>query len=121
MRRDTETADLFPPTRSGLAQQLGHAPHNHAARGTAGAATRAAADAVMPGMGTRCAAVLEALGAFGGVGATADEVADALGLIATQVRPRITQLADIGLIEQTGEFGTTALGRSSAKWRSKTF
>jgi predicted ArsR family transcriptional regulator len=50
---------------------------------------------------------------------TADEVAAHLGESVLSIRPRITELHELGLIEQTGERRRNASGRMAAVWRLK--
>lgn len=48
---------------------------------------------------------------------TPDEIADRLGLTVLSVRPRITELKELGLIEQTGVRRKNASGRDAHVWR----
>jgi hypothetical protein len=50
---------------------------------------------------------------------TADEIADRLGESVLSVRPRISELARMNLIERTGERRHNASGMSAHVWRSK--
>jgi predicted ArsR family transcriptional regulator len=47
---------------------------------------------------------------------TADEVAEALGESVLSVRPRISELAKLGILRQSGAWGCTATGSPAAKW-----
>lgn len=49
--------------------------------------------------------------------ATADEVADRIGSSILAVRPRVTELAKMGRIEDSGERRKNASGRSAIVWR----
>jgi len=49
--------------------------------------------------------------------ATADEVAERLGLSILSCRPRVTELARLGMIEETGERRDNASGRKAKVWR----
>lgn len=49
-------------------------------------------------------------------GATADEVADALRETVLAIRPRITELNRLGLIEDTGARRENISGRSAVVW-----
>lgn len=59
--------------------------------------------------------VLEAVRAAGRP-ISPDEVADALGKSILSVRPRFSELADRGLIRDTGQRGKTDEGRSCILW-----
>lgn len=48
---------------------------------------------------------------------TADEVALSLGLSILSVRPRITELSKLGLIEDSGQRRKNASGRKAIVWR----
>lgn len=50
---------------------------------------------------------------------TADQVAGMLGAAVTSIRPRVTELSILGAIEDSGQRGKTAAGRSSIAWRIK--
>ena len=49
--------------------------------------------------------------------ATADEVAEALDITPFSARPRVTELATLGVIEYTGERRPNISGRSAKVWR----
>jgi hypothetical protein len=73
----------------------------------------AAAEAMTPGIADLRGQVLGAYHAAGAVGATADEIAKRLDLSVLTVRPRATELFQLGLLEDTGirkpnESGMTA-------------
>lgn len=51
--------------------------------------------------------------------ATADEVAAALNKTVLAVRPRISELANAGLIEDSGERRKNSSGRSAIVWRAR--
>lgn len=71
-----------------------------------------AAEQVNAKLGAKQAAVLKSLSAFD-FGATADQIAGAMGLHVTQVRPRLTELVKKGLIERTDETRPSAMGKAS--------
>lgn len=50
--------------------------------------------------------------------ATCDEIAAAMNMKVTQIRPRVTQLAQIGFIEDSGERRKNADGNPAIVWRS---
>lgn len=50
---------------------------------------------------------------------TADEVARSLGLSVLSVRPRVTELFNLGLIEDSGHRRKNASGRRAIVWRVK--
>lgn len=50
-------------------------------------------------------------------GLTADEIADRLGLTILSIRPRVSELNRLGLIEQAGERRANASGRMAHVWR----
>jgi hypothetical protein len=52
-------------------------------------------------------------------GLTADEIAAELGESPFSIRPRVTELAQRGLIERTGERRKSSNGRMSHVWRLK--
>lgn len=49
--------------------------------------------------------------------ATADEVADRIGASILGIRPRMSELFDIGIIEKTEERRKNASGMSASVWR----
>lgn len=59
-------------------------------------------------------AVLDRLLAIGP--STGDELAQSLGVPVTSVRPRITDLARLGYVEDSGERRQNAAGRSAIVW-----
>jgi predicted ArsR family transcriptional regulator len=63
----------------------------------------------------QCAQVLNALRSIREGGA--EQIAEACGLDAYQVRKRTSELQDAGLIETTGERRKTRSGRSERVWR----
>lgn len=62
--------------------------------------------------------VLRAFGAHP-YGATADEIADALGRSILSVRPRVSELYRQGEIERTGERRRNDSGMSATVWRTR--
>lgn len=50
---------------------------------------------------------------------TPDEVATALGMSVLSIRPRITELKELDLIEKTGEHRANASGQKANVWRAK--
>lgn len=60
----------------------------------------------------------KALDVIGNQPATADEVADQIGASILAVRPRVTELAKMGWIEDSGVRRKNASGRSAIVWRS---
>lgn len=60
----------------------------------------------------------KALDAISRQPATADEVAGQVGASILAMRPRITELAKMGRIEDSGERRKNASGRSAIVWRS---
>ena len=77
--------------------------------------SEAAAEAIR-----ECAATLraKALDAISRQPATADEVADQVGASILAMRPRVTELAKMGQIEDSGERRKNASGRSAIVWRT---
>lgn len=60
-----------------------------------------------------------ALGLLSKQALTADEVANALKVSVLSVRPRITELFKLGLIDETGERRANESGLKAAVWRAK--
>ncbi len=52
-------------------------------------------------------------------GMTADEVADSLGKSVLAIRPRVTELFKLGLIEDSGYRRANASGRMAVVWRTR--
>lgn len=75
--------------------------------------SRAAAVSMRPAAPTLRARVLDVLA---GRAMTADECALALGETVLAVRPRLTELARLGLIEDGGERRPNASGRMAIVW-----
>jgi DNA-binding MarR family transcriptional regulator len=59
------------------------------------------------------------LAAFKREEGTSDEIADRLGESILSVRPRVTELSRMNLIERTGERRHNASGMSAHVWRAK--
>lgn len=83
---------------------------------TEGTSRRAAAH-VTATLGKRQQEVLTIFRRTGIGGLTADEVAGCLGWHVTTVRPRITELKQKGILEQTGEERPTPLGMMAYVYR----
>lgn len=84
--------------------------------------SRAAALAMRPRAGllkARVLAHLEHLAREGYIGATADEVAKAIGETPFSCRPRIAELSKTGFILDSGFRKTNASGKSAIVWRVK--
>jgi hypothetical protein len=77
----------------------------------------AAAAAALPRSGTQRAKVLEVIRQAGPAGLTDQEIAVVLGLAENSVRPRRLELADDGLIEDSGERRETSGGNPAIVWR----
>lgn len=76
--------------------------------------SRAAAEHVAPTaalLRNRCLEVVER-----SMGLTADEVAGRLGLSILSVRPRITELARLGKVRDSGDRRPNASGRTAIVW-----
>jgi hypothetical protein len=80
----------------------------------------AAAAAVLPRTGTQRARVLEAIKGAGPAGMTDQEVAVRLAMAENSVRPRRLELADAGLIEDSGERRETSGGNPAIVWIAPT-
>ena len=81
------------------------------ARSPLGAADQPTVPTEPPADAARTRALcLAALAEIGPAGGTADEVAGRLGLPVLTVRPRCTELRQLGLVERTGERRATASG-----------
>jgi len=52
-------------------------------------------------------------------GLTADEAADVLGLSYFSIRPRVTELARMGKLEDSGEVRPNHSGKNAIVWRLK--
>lgn len=50
---------------------------------------------------------------------TADQIAGQIGAPITTIRPRMTELAHLGLIEDSGQRVATPAGRGAIAWRIK--
>lgn len=64
-------------------------------------------------------AVLESIRKAGARGLTADEAAEAINKTVHAIRPRVTELAQDGKIEKTGERRKNASGLGANVWRVK--
>lgn len=78
----------------------------------------AAADAIAERAPTLRELTLRAIQASEG-GLTADEAADALGMSILSIRPRVTELARRGLVEDSGERRRNQSGKSAIVWREE--
>lgn len=63
--------------------------------------------------------VFDAIVAAGAAGLTADEAASILGETVLAIRPRVTELKEIGEIERSGERRKNVSGMSAAVWIKK--
>ena len=78
--------------------------------------SRAAAESMLPAVGTIRAHVLAHVRQCGAHGATADEVADALALSKFTARPRCTELFVMGLTLDSGRRRRNDSGRMAIVW-----
>lgn len=81
-----------------------------------GGASQEAADKINPKRGKLHDLVLKALAYFP-KGATADQIADFLERHRDAIKPRLSELKAMGLVEKTSERGLTELGGSCHKWQ----
>lgn len=65
------------------------------------------------------ARVIEAFTAAGKAGLTADQAASKIGESVLAVRPRVSELSEMGLIEKTGSRRPNASGLNATVWRLK--
>ena len=77
----------------------------------------AAADAIASKAPTLRAATLAAIQVSDGL--TADETADVLGASILSIRPRVTELARMGALEDSGERRRNHSGKAAIVWREK--
>lgn len=77
----------------------------------------AAADAIAGKAPNLRAATLAAIRASDGL--TADEAADVLGLSILSIRPRVTELARLGELEDSGMRRANHSGKNAIVWREK--
>lgn len=84
-----------------------------------GGTSKDAARAVSNGAAAFRQKVLSAIRTVGEHGLTADEVATLTGRDRFYVRPRLSEMARLGLIEPTGERRANQSGLSAAVWRVK--
>lgn len=75
-----------------------------------------AAEEIAPQVGRLQQLCLETIRAAGPDGLTADEVAARLELTPFSVRPRVTELSKLGLIEDSGVRGENPSGRRAIVW-----
>ena len=78
-----------------------------------------AADAIAPTLSERQTEVFDAYKAVGERGLTADEVASKVDRSVLAVRPRVSELGVLGLIERSGERRANESGLKAAVWRIK--
>jgi hypothetical protein len=78
----------------------------------------AAAATTLPRSGTQRAKVLEVIRGARQAGLTDQEIAVELGLVENSVRPRRLELADDGLIADSGERRETTGGNPAIVWRA---
>lgn len=104
-------------TRPSQLPLFGHTPYPGCAPGSRRSETsREAAALVRPKLRDRQIEVYNAIAALGT--ATGNEVMDRLGVSdPNRVRPRITELAALGLIEDTGTRRRTPSGANAVAWR----
>ena len=76
----------------------------------------AAAQSMIPFVGTIRKRVLEVVALAGPVGAIGDEVGDALDLLPHQVRARLSELRRDGKVADSGKRRKGASGRSGIAW-----
>tara|TARA_Y100000588_G_C14209996_1_gene906288 strand:- start:1576 stop:1884 length:309 start_codon:yes stop_codon:yes gene_type:complete len=79
----------------------------------------AAADAIAPQAPNLRTATKSALAASEPHGLTADEVAAVLGLSILSIRPRVTELSRMGVIEDSGARRANQSGKRAIVWRMK--
>tara|TARA_E500000081_G_C6080604_1_gene327541 strand:+ start:645 stop:962 length:318 start_codon:yes stop_codon:yes gene_type:complete len=79
--------------------------------------SREAAEAMQPCAARMRAAALNYLESFYPRGFTADEIAFHLNLSILSIRPRISELNTLGMIEKTGERRKNESGNSAHVWR----
>lgn len=77
----------------------------------------AAADAIAGKAPTLRAATLAAIQVSDGL--TADETADVLGASILSIRPRVTELARLGELEDSGERRANHSGKAAIVWRKR--
>lgn len=77
---------------------------------------RAAAELVTPRTGTQRARVLDYIGEAGQRGATDEEVAAGLGMLANTERPRRVELEEGGWVRDSGRRRDTASGTAAVVW-----
>jgi hypothetical protein len=82
------------------------------------ATSAAAARSIRPVVGTLCSQVLAAIEACGDVGSICDETERILNMSHQTCSARYRQLAQAGLIVETGETRATRSGRQAAVWRA---
>lgn len=82
-----------------------------------GSTSREAAEAVKPSAARMRSSALSYLESFYPRGFTADEIASHLALSVLSIRPRISELFRLGLIEKTGERRANESGQSAHVWR----
>jgi predicted ArsR family transcriptional regulator len=78
--------------------------------------SRAAADQIEPVSGKARATVLEYLRSRDKEGATADEIEEGTGISGNTVRPRVFELRQMGLVEDSKTTRPTRSGRRAAVW-----
>lgn len=81
--------------------------------------SREAAEAMQPSAARLRSSALNYLKGFYPRGFTADEIASHLTLSILSIRPRISELFRLGLIEKTGERRLNESGNSAHVWRVK--
>jgi hypothetical protein len=86
------------------------APHS------GGETSRAAAAAIRPDAGRLRQLVLQAIVERGTIGATDEEIQNALGLPGNTQRPRRRELEQVGLIRDSGQRRPTSSGRRAIVW-----
>jgi predicted ArsR family transcriptional regulator len=92
-------------------------PNLHGFKGSDGTSYESAVTAATTSAERR--QTILALLTWDGQGMTADEIADALGYSVLAIRPRVSELRNMGLIEPTGERRRNASGMSAAVVRIK--
>lgn len=89
-------------------------PFHRNTEGAAREATREAAEHMREGAPTLRARALESIRRAGVVGRTADEIAEELGVSVLALRPRATELVQLGLARRSGERRRNASGVSAS-------
>lgn len=81
--------------------------------------SRQAAEQIAPRAGTLREKALICIQQSGSYGMTADEVAAKLGIDRLAIRPRLSELARMGLIRDTGRTHPNASGKQAVCWSAE--